>query len=78
MESICIFGGDRMLLGEVQRKIETYNIVPDIGELPEKKPKTKMELTNKRTRNSTRFINPDGSFTEEIYNQLITATQMYH
>ncbi|MEH6908907.1 DNRLRE domain-containing protein, partial [Neobacillus drentensis] len=60
-----------MLLGEVQRKIETYDIVPDIGELPEKKPKTKMELTNKRTRNSTRFINPDGSFTEEIYNQPI-------
>jgi YD repeat-containing protein len=45
--------------------------VPDIGELPEKKPKTKMELTNKRTQNSTRFINPDGSFTEEIYNQPI-------
>ncbi|MFB5197420.1 DNRLRE domain-containing protein [Neobacillus sp. KR4-4] len=60
-----------MLLGEAQRKIETYDIIPDIGELPEKKPKTKMELTNKRTRNSTRFINPDGSFTEEIYNQPI-------
>lgn len=60
-----------MLLGEAQRKIQTYDIVPDIGELPEKKPKTKIELTNKRTRNSTRYINPDGSFTEEIYNQPI-------
>jgi hypothetical protein len=71
MERIWIFGGDIMLLGEAQRKIETYDIVPDIGELPEKKPKTKLELANKRTRNSTRFINPDGSFTEEIYNQSV-------
>ncbi len=58
-----------MLLGEVQRIIQTYDIQPDIGELPEKKPKTRLELTKKRTRYSTRFANPDGSFTEVIYNQ---------
>ncbi|MBL0385943.1 DNRLRE domain-containing protein [Tumebacillus sp. ITR2] len=40
---------------------------PDIGELPDKPPKTKLELTSKRTRHSTRFVNPDGSFTEEVY-----------
>jgi len=56
-----------MLFGTSQRKILTYDITPDIGELPEKKPKTRLELISKRTKYSTRFINPDGSFTEEIY-----------
>ncbi|MEC1637727.1 hypothetical protein P9E76_07875 [Schinkia azotoformans] len=58
-----------MLLGTSQRRINTYDIQPDIGELPDKKPKTRKELTGKRTRYSTRFANPDGSFTEEIYQQ---------
>ena len=58
-----------MLLGTSQRAIDTYDIQPDIGELPDKKPKTRKELTSKRTRYSTRFANPDGSFTEEIYQQ---------
>ncbi len=40
---------------------------PDIGELPNKPQNSKMELTNKRTKYSKRFLNPDGSFTEEIY-----------
>lgn len=39
----------------------------DIGEIPNKLPKTKLELPSKRTPYSTRFLNPDGSFTEEIY-----------
>jgi len=43
------------------------SLVADIGELPNKAPKTKMELSNKRTKYSTRYVNPDGSFTEEIY-----------
>lgn len=39
---------------------------PAVGELPDKPPKDKLELTSKRTRYSTRFLNPNGSFTEEI------------
>lgn len=39
----------------------------DIGEMPNKAPKTKLELKSKRTKYSTRYLNPDGSFTEEIY-----------
>ncbi|WP_245975759.1 DNRLRE domain-containing protein [Paenibacillus prosopidis] len=35
--------------------------------MPNKLPKTKLELTSKRTKYSTRYLNPDGSFTEEIY-----------
>ncbi|NMD72143.1 DNRLRE domain-containing protein [Bacillus sp. DNRA2] len=58
-----------MLLGESQRKIKTFDVDPDLGDIPKQKPSTRMELTRKRTRFSTRFINPDGSFTEEIYNQ---------
>jgi hypothetical protein len=58
-----------MLLGEAQRIIKTYDTEPDIGQIPKHKPTTRIEITNKRTRYSTRFINTDGSFTEEIYNQ---------
>ncbi|HBB27776.1 MAG TPA: hypothetical protein DC000_00725 [Clostridiales bacterium] len=39
----------------------------DIGELPDKLPKEKLELKSKRTEYSTRYLNPDGSFTEEIF-----------
>lgn len=28
-----------------------------------------MELTSKRTKYSTRYLNPDGSFTEEIFSE---------
>lgn len=38
-----------------------------IGELPDKLPKQKLELKSKRTEYSTRYLNPDGSFTEEIF-----------
>ena len=53
--------------GEAERGPKKENLNVDIGELPNKPPKEKMELTNKRTPFSTRYINPDGSFTEEIY-----------
>ncbi|KAA0547399.1 RHS repeat protein [Bacillus sp. BGMRC 2118] len=56
-----------MLLGKVQRNILNYDIIPDIGENPDKKPRTRIELKSKRTRNSTRYLNSDGSFTEEIF-----------
>ncbi len=39
----------------------------DIGEIPNELPTTKLELPSKRTEYSTRYLNPDGSFTEEIY-----------
>ena len=39
----------------------------DIGELPKNSPDHKIELKNKRTKYSKRFLNPDGSFTEQIY-----------
>lgn len=39
----------------------------EIGELPDKLPKQKLELKSKRTEHSTRYLNPDGSFTEEIF-----------
>ncbi|HEY0829354.1 MAG TPA: hypothetical protein VGE40_14740, partial [Bacilli bacterium] len=55
--------------GESQRISEKKNLVADIGELPNKLPKTKLELTSKRTKYSTRYLNPDGSFTEEIFNE---------
>ncbi len=53
--------------GEAQRVPQKHNVVADIGELPNKLPKTKLELTSKRTKYSTRYLNPDGSFTEEIF-----------
>jgi hypothetical protein len=53
--------------GEAKRGHKKENLNADIGELPNKLPKEKLELTNKRTPFSTRYLNPDGSFTEEIY-----------
>lgn len=55
--------------GESQRTPQKNTLNSDIGELPNKLPKTKLELTTKRTKYSTRYLNPDGSFTEEIFNQ---------
>ncbi|WLR51864.1 hypothetical protein LC040_02850 [Bacillus tianshenii] len=42
-------------------------IQPNIGELPRELPEEKVELKSKRTKYSKRFLNPDGTFTEEIY-----------
>lgn len=53
--------------GEAERGPKKENLNADIGELPNKLPKEKLELTNKRTPFSTRYLNPDGSFTEEIF-----------
>jgi RHS repeat-associated protein len=53
--------------GEVKRAAKKETVTADIGELPSKLPKEKLELTNKRTPFSTRYLNPDGSFTEEIF-----------
>ncbi|WP_229735373.1 DNRLRE domain-containing protein [Halobacillus andaensis] len=41
-------------------------VQPDRGELPDKRPDESIELKNQRTEFSTRYYNPDGSFTEEI------------
>ncbi len=53
--------------GEYGRIPKKDKVVADIGELPNKLPKTKLELTSKRTKYSTRYLNPDGSFTEDIF-----------
>ncbi|MBM7616442.1 DNRLRE domain-containing protein [Alkaliphilus hydrothermalis] len=52
----------RSFHGQAKEKIQAK-----IGELPNTPPSERMELTSKRTRYSTRYINPDGSFTEEIF-----------
>lgn len=44
-----------------------HSLKANVGELLNKAPDTKMELKSKRTKYSTRYINPDGSFTEEIF-----------
>ncbi|WP_243292303.1 DNRLRE domain-containing protein [Bacillus sp. FJAT-47783] len=53
--------------GASDRVPKKQRLQADIGELPDKLPKSKVELKSKRTKHSTRFFNPDGSFTEEIY-----------
>jgi len=53
--------------GKAKRVPQKKTLVPDIGELPQKNPQEKTELKSKRTKYSTRYVNPDGSFTEEIY-----------
>ncbi|MFS1519569.1 DNRLRE domain-containing protein [Bacillus sp. SCS-151] len=53
--------------GEKERIVKKQEIEADIGEMPSKLPKEKLELKRKRTKYSTRYLNPDGSFTEEIY-----------
>ncbi len=44
-------------------------LAADIGEIPNKLPAARLELTGKRTEYSTTYLNPDGSFTAEIYAQ---------
>lgn len=39
----------------------------NVGELPNRPSSAKVELKSKRTSYSTRYLNPDGSFTEEIF-----------
>jgi|GEM_PF-643385 len=53
--------------GKAGRIPKKHDVVAEIGEIPNKLPKTKLELTSKRTKYSTRYLNPDGSFSEEIY-----------
>lgn len=55
--------------GVSKRKTQKHSVLANIGELPNKLPKSRMELTSKRTEYSTRYLNPDGSFTEEIFMQ---------
>jgi len=52
----------RPIPGQAKEKIQAK-----IGDLPNTPPSKRLELTSKRTRYSTRYINPDGSFTEEIF-----------
>ncbi|WP_236631835.1 hypothetical protein [Anoxybacillus sp. UARK-01] len=57
-------------LGKSDRVMtKKQKIEAQLGDLPDKRPKTKLELESKRTKYSTRYLNPDGSFTEEIYLQ---------
>ncbi|MGG6433673.1 hypothetical protein ACPF7I_11220 [Anoxybacillus sp. D401a] len=57
-------------LGKSERVVQkSRNIEANIGDLPTKRPKSKLELESRRTKYSTRYLNPDGSFTEEIYLQ---------
>ena len=51
-------------LEEMSRNIT--EVKANMGELPNKLPKSKLELTSKRTKYSTSYINPDGSFTEDL------------
>ncbi len=53
--------------GEAKRAEKKHVPMAEVGEIPDKLPKTKLELTDKRTKYSTRYLNPDGSFTEEIF-----------
>ncbi|WP_043905990.1 hypothetical protein [Parageobacillus genomosp. 1] len=53
--------------GAAKRVPKKETLTADVGELPNKLLKEKLELTSKRTPFSTRYLNPDGSFTEEIF-----------
>src|SRR5690242_1253622 len=50
-----------------ENSAQKSSIVADIGDLPNTLPKAKLELKDKRNEYSPRYLNPDGSFTEEIY-----------
>lgn len=56
-------------VGDIMRNAEKKKevIKAQVGELPNKLPQSRMELKSKRTKYSTRYLNPDGSFTEEIF-----------
>jgi len=53
--------------GEAKRAPKKETLTANIGELPNKLPQEKLELVSKRTPFSKRYLNPDGSFTEEIF-----------
>ncbi|WHX59892.1 DNRLRE domain-containing protein [Peribacillus frigoritolerans] len=53
--------------GETKRVSKKEKVTANIGEIPNKLPKEKVELTSKRTPFSKRYLNPDGSFSEEIF-----------
>ncbi|MGJ3195876.1 DNRLRE domain-containing protein [Peribacillus frigoritolerans] len=53
--------------GETKRVPKKEKLTANIGEIPNKLPKEKVELTSKRTPFSKRYLNPDGSFSEEIF-----------
>ena len=55
--------------GVPQPTAQKSKLTADIGDLPNKLPSSKIELPSKRTEYSTRYLNPDGSFTEEIFNE---------
>ena len=49
--------------------VQKQNLTADISDMPNKLPSSKVEIKSKRTEFSTLFLNPDGSFTEEVYAQ---------
>src|SRR5205085_144728 len=53
--------------GETERTPKKQTVKADVGEIPNKLPKQKLELTSKRTKYSTRYLNPNGTFTEQIF-----------
>lgn len=55
--------------GVAQQTAQKSKLTADIGDLPDKLPSSRIELPSKRTEYTTRYLNPDGSFTEEIFNE---------
>lgn len=53
--------------GQSERVPQHGAVTADIGELPNKLPKSPQELVSKRTQYSTRYLNPNGSFTEKVW-----------
>jgi RHS repeat-associated protein len=53
--------------GVTGRTPKKQTVKADIGDIPNKLPKNKLELTSKRTKYSTRYLHPDGSFSEDIF-----------
>lgn len=53
--------------GKAERGIKKQELTAKVGEIPNNLPEAKLELKSKRTKYSSRYLNPDGSFTEEIF-----------
>lgn len=56
-----------MAYGASRRKPNLQPLAAEVGELPTRLPDRRMELPSHRTAHSTRYLNPDGTFTEEIF-----------
>lgn len=59
--------GQAVPRSRIQAQDAVVSLKPDLEQTPSKRPKERQELTAKRTRYSTRYVNPNGTFTEEIF-----------